>query len=102
MKSDYIIMQYVFNDMLDKLNSRKTDWLSNVKIILINHGFSHMLNDPFCVNLKTFRVLFKEIVLDVFKQSWCNRIALHNFMFVYKGFKTSIDFELYLEVLRTL
>ena len=51
------------------------------------------------MNLKSFHLLFKERVLDVFKQSWCNKIALQNSMVLYKDFKSSIDFEIYLDVL---
>ena len=49
-----------------------------------------------CANLKS--LLFKERVLDGFKQS--NIIALQNsYMVLYKDFKSSIDFEIHLDVL---
>jgi hypothetical protein len=58
-----------------------------------------VFHNPDCVNLKTFHLLFKERVLDIFKQSWCNQIALSGSLFLYKEFKRSVDFEMYLDIL---
>jgi len=82
--------------MLKQLNDRKNNWLVNVKEILDNHRFSYVFNDPSCVNLKKSHLLFKERVLDVFKQSWCNGIALNSSLYLYKDFKRSVNFKMYI------
>ena len=78
--------------MLKELNDRKNNKLVNVKQVLDSHGFHMCLTIHLALIKKPFHLLFKEMVLDVFKQSWCNGITLNSFLYLLKYFKSSVDF----------
>ena len=55
-----------------------------------------MWNNTNSVNLKTFYLVFKQRVVDVFKQNWFNDIARNGTLVLYKEFKQYVEYENYL------
>ena len=51
------------------------------------------------VNPKRFPLLFKSRVIDLYKKEWWDTVSKSTVMDVYKFFKTSLEYELYLDVL---
>ena len=64
--SDNILINTLNDSLLADCSRGVNNWASK---LLDNYGFSYVWNNPFSVNLKTFHLLFKERVIDVFKQS---------------------------------
>ena len=61
-----------------------------VKLLLDSYGFTYVWINPDSVNLKTFHVLFKNCVLDNFKQAWWQNICNSGTLCTYKYLKTSL------------
>ena len=66
--SDNILINSLYDSLLAERSREMNNWASSVKKLLDNYGFSNAWNNTFSVDLKTFHLLFKEHVIDVFKQ----------------------------------
>ena len=97
--SDNILINSLYDSLLAECSRGMNNWASSVKKLLDNYGFSYVWNNPFSVNLKTFHLLFKERVIDVFKQDWFNKISNSGSLTLYKNFKQSFEIKHYLNVL---
>ena len=99
--SDNIQVNILYSSLVDACSTgaNACNWAKNVKSLLDKYGFSFVWSNPFSVDLKTFHLLFKHRVMDVFKQSWYNDIANNRVHTLYKNYKLSFDFEHYLNVL---
>ena len=85
--SDNIIIKKLYEDML---------WSAKqVKLLLDSYGFTYVWINPDSLNLKTFHVLFKNCVLDNFKQACWQNICNSGALWKYKYFKTSLSIEAY-------
>ena len=85
--------------MVEACGRGAKNWASNVKTLLDTYGFSYAWCNPGLINLKTFHLLFKERVIDVFKQSWVNDINRSSSLMLYKDFKGELVYERYLDIL---
>ena len=85
--SDNILINSLYDSLLAECSRGMNNWASSVKMLLDNYGFSYVWNNPFSVNLQTFHLLFKELVIDVFKQDWFNKISNSGSLTLYKNFK---------------
>ena len=97
--SDNILVSYLYNNMVEACGKGAKNWASNVKTLLDTYGFSYAWCNPGLINLKTFHLLFKERVIDVFKQSWVNDINRSSSLMLYKDFKGELVYERYLDIL---
>ena len=94
-----ILINSLYDPLLAECSRGMNNWASSVKKLLDNYGFSYVWNNPFSVNLKTFHLLLKERVSDVFMQDWFNKISNSGSFTLYKNFKQSFEIEHYLNVL---
>ena len=75
-------------------------WVYNVKTLLDTHGFSHVWINPNSINLKnTFHLIVKQRLQYTFKQQWYNKLVASEFLCNYRSFKTTMEFEVYIELL---
>ena len=95
--SKNVIVNHLYSSMLNDINRGKTNWLSNVKVLLDNVGLSYVWNDPNIFNLKNLHVLFKQTLIDQFIQSWHHSISISPVLSTYMLFKRSFDYSLYLD-----
>ena len=56
-------------------------------------------NNPHAVNLSSFHLVFKERVIDIFKQTWINDLSRSSPLVLYKEFKSGLEYESYLDLL---
>ena len=70
-----------------------------VKSLLDNYGFFYVWNNPSTVDLNSFHLMFKQRLLDTFKQQWFNYLSNSSPLCLYKHFKTSFGYEPYLNIL---
>ena len=97
--SDNILVSYFYKNMVESCSKGAKNWASNVKSLLDTYGFSYAWCNPLSLNLNTFHLLFKERVIDVFKQSWVNDIAQSSSLILYKDFKGEMVYERFLDIL---
>ena len=97
--SDNILINSLYDSLLAECSKGMNNWASSVKKLLDNYGSSYVWNNPLSVNLKTFHLLFKEHVIDVFKQDLFNKISNSGSITLYKNFKQCFEIEQYLNVL---
>ena len=94
LRSENIIIKKLYEDMLNNLDK---NWAKQVKSLLDSYGFSEVWNSPYSVNLNTFHLSFKNVVLDNFKQAWWQSINNSGTLCTYKYIKNSFGFEPYLD-----
>ena len=94
--SENILIVHLYNSLVDACNKGVNNWAKGVRSLLDTYGFSYVWNNPNSVNLKTFYLVFKQRVVDVFKQNWFNDIARNGTLVLYKEFKQCFEYENYL------
>ena len=100
-KSDNILVKYLYKSLLVDCNKGTKNWLKNIKSLLDDYGFSYIWTNVDDVNLLNFHILFKERVLDNFKQKWFNEIENSRSLCTYKFLKNTFEFENYLDIYAT-
>ena len=98
-QTDNFIIQRLYTEMLKQCLCGQQNWLINVKFLLDSYGFSHVFSNPHSINLETFHIIFKERVIDVFKQTWFNGVKSKSSLNLFLRFKNDIQFEKYLDIL---
>ena len=98
-ESDNILTNTLYDALLTDCRLGKRNWALSVKSLLDNYGFFYVWDNPSSVNLKKFHLIFKERVIDVFKQEWLHKISVSGSLTLYKNVKHSLEIEHYLDVL---
>ena len=96
--TENILIRKLYECLLVTKNN-KSNWAYNVKSLLDEYGFSYVWNNPGSVDLNKFHLVFRNRVIDVFKQSWGNKISDSNAMFTYGYIKSIFELEFYLDML---
>jgi hypothetical protein len=99
LETDNIILKNVYSIALEDCNNGKTNWLSNLKLLLCNHGFSDIWDFPDSVNSKIFLPIFKQRVIDCFLQSWLSGKESSPVLYLYNHVKDSFVYENYLDII---
>jgi hypothetical protein len=101
LNTDNVILKCVYQNALEQCNHYGVkNWTYNVKCLLNEHGFSEVWNLPAQFEAKTFIPIFKQRIIDCFKQKWCADIAANNVLnTLYSHIKTSFGIENYLNIL---
>lgn len=101
MNTDNIILKGIYQNALEQCNLNGTkNWAYLVKNLLNEYGFSDVWNCPQRFEVKTFIPIFKQRVVDCFKQKWFADIAVNNVLnTLYAYVKTSFGMENYLNLL---
>ena len=76
------------------------NWATSIKNILNENGFGFIWEQQKISNEKVFLREFEQILRDQFIQKWWETIEQSHKLVLYKGYKTSFDFEKYLDVLK--
>ena len=74
--SKNIIVNTLYNSLLSDIAKGKTNWAANVKSLLDNSGYSNVWLDPLSVNLNNFYIVFKQRLIDQFKQTWYTSVQI--------------------------
>ena len=99
LKTENSILKKVYENMLIDCNNGKNNWVTKVKSLLCNYGFTNVfMNAPY-IDLKTFPELFKRRVIDVFIQEWSGGVNRNSVLDQYNNFKTCFGYEEYLNIL---
>ena len=101
MNSNNIIIQDVYNDAYGDYLKGKKNWVSDVKSIFDDFGFSEVFINP-TFDLKEFVPLLKERMIDCFKQEWFAKISNSTMLTLYKHVKSNFKSEEYLDKLPLL
>ena len=64
-----------------------------------NFGFSHVFENSTTIDIKRFPKLFKQRVIDCFIQEWFSSIGSSPVLEEYTYFKSSFQYESYLDIL---
>ena len=75
----------------------KSNWASNVKNLLDNADFSDIWITPNNTHLKYFHIIFKQRLIDQFKQTWFNSVQTMPILYMFKEFKNVFEFSMYLD-----
>jgi len=97
--SDNIILKKTYELGLSDHENGKINWVSNVKKLLDDYGFSDVFSNFTSYNVKSFLLLFKQRVIDCFKQSWYGGVLQSSVLYEYKSFKETFEYEMYLDLL---
>jgi hypothetical protein len=97
--TENVIMRKIYRLMMDDLNDGRVNWLSNVKTLLGDCGYSFIWHDQCELNLKDFHLSFKRRLIDIFIQSWYASLNASKSLCTYRFFKDSFDTSFYLSVL---
>ena len=95
--SDNIIIQHLYKALLKAVETGHTNWLSKVKDLLDNTGFSDIWLQHDIIDLSSFYTVFKQRLLDQFIQSWYASISNSQSLELYRHFKTNFCYESYLD-----
>ena len=99
--SDNIILRTVYNQAVTDSNNDFKNWVSNIKNLLNDYGFSDVFNkgiyDP--LYLKQFPKVFKQRVIDCFIQDWLSTVHNSAALKDYSLIKHTFGYEPYLDVL---
>ena len=98
-KTDNIIIKTVYEQSLSDCNSGKRNWVSNVKKLLNDHGFSYIFDNVANIDCNIILSEFKGRLLDTFKQDWFGTLSNSPVLTIYKEVKTSFGYEHYLDIL---
>ena len=101
--SENIIIKTLYNCLLNDSESGCNNWCTTVKNMLVNAGFGNVWNGPSnIINAEKFHLTFKQRLMDIYKQSWYDRINRSQILSTYKFFKTEYAREKYLDILPKL
>ena len=99
--SDNIILRTVYNQAVTDSNNGFKNWVSNIKNLLNDYGFSDVFNkdiyDP--LYLKQFPKVFKQRVIDCFIQDWLRTVHNSAALKDYSLIKHTFGYEPYLDIL---
>ena len=76
----------------------KSNWISNVKNMLITNGFGYIWENPQSVCQSVFCRTFKQRLLDIYIQKWKFDLEANQVLDIYKYYKVNFQYENYLNV----
>ena len=96
--TDNTILKVIYKEFKD-CNNGQTNWISNVKSLLCDHGFAEVWNNPDSVNSDIFLPVFKQRVIDTYTQLWVNAKENSSSLFIYNNYKSCLTYEPYLDLI---
>lgn len=98
LKTDNIIIRRIYNEVLIDDNKGITNWVSQLKDMLINYGFLNVWYFPDSVNLNSFICVFKQRLIDCFIQRWAADKEDSGVLDLYHSTKSIFEYEHYLDL----
>ena len=68
--TENIILKTMYDILVSDYDKGRENWVSGVKYLLDEYGFSYVWLNPSSVNINTFPSNFKKRVVDCFIQKW--------------------------------
>ena len=98
--SENIILNRLYNLAVRDSISGCTNWVSRVKRLLDDFGFSDMYNsvNSSDIHIKSFPLVFKNRLIDCYKQEWFSLVERNSLLQEYKHFKSQFSYEQYLDL----
>ena len=94
------ILRYVYDDALNRHNNGVRNWVSNVKLLLDEFGFTYVFDNPKLIDGDTFIEIFKKTVTDCFVQKWYTDVSNNSILStLYTHLNTNFSFQDYLSIL---
>jgi len=97
--SENIIIKTVYNQEINDCDKGYKNWVSNVKKLLNDYGFSYIFENANMINAKSFLCELKCRIVDAFKQEWFGNMNDSSVLDMYRIFKTTLEYETYLDLL---
>jgi len=97
--SENIIIKTVYNQEINDCDKGYKNWVSNVKKLLNDYGFSYIFENANMINTKSFLCELKCRIVDAFKQEWFGNMNDSSVLDMYRIFKTTLEYETYLDLL---
>lgn len=99
--SDNILLSRIYKDALDKSRRGKKNWVSGIRNLLNMYGFSHVWDNPESTHCVTFLKIFKQRLVDCFKQEWHSDVQRKPILsHLYVHLKSDFGLEEYLKILQ--
>ena len=93
--------RYIYQTYLaqcELLDSKKECWLFHLKQLLFSYGFADVWYNQGVGHVDMFMSQFKQRCLDIDAQTWHTTISNYNRLATYSLFKTTLNFEFYLNI----
>ena len=97
--TENVILKTMYRLSYEQCEKGCRNWISEVKSMLNEHGFSNIWENPFSVNGKNFVQYFRQRLIDNYTQSCFSLIANASSLQVYKYLKDTLKYELNLDIL---
>jgi len=97
--TENIILKKVYEQSLNNCSKGHRNWVYHIKLMLENHGFADVFNNVHTINPQEFVHIFKQRVIDTFKQEWFGTLEKSSVLEIYMQFKQTLEYEMYLDVL---
>ena len=97
--TDNIILKTVYAQALHDCNNCYTNWVSKIKKLLNDYGFSYIFDYVDYINHYICLCAFRNRVLDTFKQDWSSTVNNSPVLVIYKEIKNILEYEKYLDIL---
>jgi len=97
--SNNIIIRTVYIQALNDCNKGCKNWVANVKQLLNDYGFSYCFESANITNSHAFVCELKCRIIDTFKQEWFGNMNGISILDMYRMFKTTFEYEHYLDLL---
>ena len=97
--SENILIASVYKQALKDSMEGCHNWVYNVKKMLDDFGYSHIFYNCQNIHVNAFITSFKNRVIDTFKQDWQSTLDNSTMLDTYRQFKTSFEYEEYLDLL---
>ncbi len=94
------ILKVIYNSALLDCTSGLNNWVTKVKSLLDNMGFSYIWNDPQSVCESNLCAIFKQAELDCFIQKWQADVQRNGALTLYKYVKPCVQYSCYLDKVR--
>ena len=98
-KSENVIVNMFYKDMVDKANIGIKNWASQVKYLLDSYGFSYVWDMQFNYDVPDICIDFKQRIVDDFLQHWKFIIESSRSLIMYRSVKEVFGCEYYLDLL---
>lgn len=89
----------MYNIALSDCNNRYSNWVSNVKKLLNDYGFSYVFDHVNGLDKEVFVREFKRRLIDTLKQEWYECVDKCTVMYLYKNVKQYYEYENYLDII---
>ena len=80
------------------VSSGKTNWASNVRLLLYKHGFGYVWEADTIGDASRFINLFRQCLADSFTKQWHSEVEESPKVLHYKHFKLILEIEPYLNI----